>query len=92
MHTRRAEVKGSGVPHMPHAADYRRIADDLRTLIASGELRPGDQLPSITQIGKQYGVSATPVKNALIVLETLGLTEGRQGRGVFVVGREPTVR
>jgi DNA-binding FadR family transcriptional regulator len=29
------------------------------------------------------------VKNALIVLETLGLTEGRQGRGVFVLEPEP---
>ncbi len=72
---------------MPHVADYHRIAADLRALIASGTLRPGDRLPSISQLKRQYGVSATPVKNALLVLHTEGLTEGRQGRGVFVADR-----
>ena len=74
---------------MPHIADYHRIADDIRARITSGELRPGDQLPSIAELRRQYGVSSTPVKNALLVLQTEGHTEGRQGRGVFVVARRP---
>jgi DNA-binding GntR family transcriptional regulator len=67
--------------------DYQRIAGDIRGKIATGELRPGDRLPSISQLQQQYGVSAQPVKSALLVLQTEGLVEGHQGRGVFVIDR-----
>jgi DNA-binding GntR family transcriptional regulator len=70
---------------MPRMPDYQRIANDIREKINSGELRPGDRLPSISQLQKQYGVSAQPVKSALLVLQTAGLVEGHQGRGVFVI-------
>ena len=70
---------------MPRMPDYQRIAQDIRDKISSGELRPGDRLPSISQLQKQYGVSAQPVKSALLVLQTARLVEGHQGRGVFVI-------
>jgi DNA-binding GntR family transcriptional regulator len=72
---------------MPHVPDYQRIAADIRDQITTGQLHPGDQLPSITQLTQQYRVSAQPVKNALLVLQTEGWTRGRQGRGVYVVDR-----
>jgi DNA-binding GntR family transcriptional regulator len=68
---------------MPRTADYQRIANDIRTRIASGELRPGDRLPSIAELKRQYGVSAQPVKTALLVLQTEGPHRGPAGtRGV----------
>ena len=70
---------------MPRTPDYRRILDDLKAQIDSGELRPGDRLPSISQLRQQYDVSAQPVKTALTILRELGRTKGHQGRGVFVV-------
>ena len=70
---------------MPRTPDYQRIATEIRDKINAGELRPGDRLPSISQLQKQYGVSAQPVKSALLVLQTEGLVEGHQGRGVFVI-------
>lgn len=70
--------------------DYQRIANDVREKIKDGKLRPGDQLPSISQMQKQYGVSAQPVKSALLVLQTAGLVEGHQGRGVFVIDQSAT--
>ena len=72
---------------MPRMPDYQRIANDIRTKVTSGELKPGDRLPSISQLQKQYGVSAQPVKSALLVLQTERLVEGHQGRGVFVMER-----
>jgi len=72
---------------MPRTAAYKRIADEIRSCIASGQIRPGDQLPSIAQLSEVYGVSVQPVKYALLVLQTEGLVEGQQGRGVFVLGR-----
>ncbi len=70
---------------MPRTPDYQRIANEIRAKIKAGELKPGDRLPSISQLQKQYGVSAQPVKSALLVLQTEGLVEGHQGRGVFVI-------
>ena len=70
---------------MARTPDYQRIAGEIRDKIKAGELRKGDRLPSISQLQKQYGVSAQPVKSALLVLQTEGMVEGHQGRGVFVI-------
>jgi DNA-binding GntR family transcriptional regulator len=65
---------------------YQRIADDLRTQIAGGRLKPGDRVPSEAELRATYGVSTTVVKQAMLVLTTAGLVEGRRGSGRFVTG------
>lgn len=70
---------------MARMPDYQRIVNDIKVQLGSGALTPGDRLPSISQLQKQYGVSAQPVKMALMILRTEGHTEGHQGRGVFVL-------
>lgn len=67
--------------------DYERIADDIRELIKSGKLRPGDKLPTKRQLAEQYGTSAQPVDSAMFVLRGEGLIQGRQGKGIYV--RDP---
>jgi hypothetical protein len=52
--------------------------------ITSGELKPGDRLPTQAQLVSDYAVSLQPVKLALKILETEGLVIGHQGNGVFV--------
>ena len=69
---------------MPRTPDYQRIAEDIKARVSAGTLSPGDQLPSIRELQRRYGVSAQPVKTALIVLRTEGLVLGRQGRGTFI--------
>jgi DNA-binding GntR family transcriptional regulator len=63
---------------------YRRIINDIRQPIATGQLRAGDKLPSITQLMEEYKCSDTPVKTALGRLQDAGWVEGHQGRGVYV--------
>jgi len=67
---------------------YRRIADSLRTAIESGDLAPGDKLPSEAELMTQWGRSLGTVRQALAVLRNEGLVAPRHGRGVFVLGRE----
>ena len=69
---------------MAYVPDYQRIANDIRAEIDSGALVDGDRLPSIRQLRGRYGVSEQPVRMAHVVLRTEGLTEGHQGRGLFV--------
>jgi DNA-binding GntR family transcriptional regulator len=56
----------------------------VRARITSGELKPGDHLPTQAQLASDYGASLQPVKLALKILETEGLVIGHQGKGVFV--------
>ncbi|MEU7977376.1 winged helix-turn-helix domain-containing protein [Micromonospora sp. NPDC049081] len=73
---------------MPAKPKWAHLADSIREKIASGELAPGDQLPSTAQLRAEHGVSAGVVRQAILVLQTQGLVEGVHGLGVFVTERE----
>lgn len=68
---------------------YRQLMDQLRSYIASGALRAGDQLPSIRELSKTLAVNPSTVVKAYGELEHLGVIESRQGRGAFVAERAP---
>lgn len=61
-----------------------RLAGALMDTIASGELAPGDRLPSEVRLVEQFGVSRTVVREAISRLKSEGVVEGRQGSGVYV--------
>lgn len=67
---------------------YLRIAQDIRSQIASGALKPGDRLPSASELMAKYETSTTAVRGAMIVLRGEGLIVGRQGKGVYVAQPE----
>ena len=66
---------------------YRRIALQLRALIASGEYPPGTRLPPERDLAVQMGVSRPSVREALIALEVEGYVEIRIGSGIYA--RQP---
>src|ERR1700754_1763588 len=62
------------------------IVEQIRGLIRSEQLRPGDRLPSERDLGEQMGVSRVTVREAMRVLEAGGLIEIRVGaRGGAIV-------
>jgi DNA-binding GntR family transcriptional regulator len=75
---------------------YRRIAEDLRRRIESGELPPGARLPSEEDLREEYGpdgssVSRNTVRDALRLLVSRGLIETRPGQGTFVLRKMTTL-
>ncbi len=60
------------------------IAAQLKRLIAEGQLRSGDQLPSERELSEQFKVSRPSVREAIRTLESMGLLEARQGDGTYV--------
>ena len=66
---------------------YRQIAEQLRSLICSGEFTAGSRLPAERDLAKQLGVSRPSVREALIALEVEGWVEVRTGSGVYVLAR-----
>ena len=59
--------------------------------IGSGELKPGDKLPSVRGLAGEALVNPNTVAKAFRDLEHLGVTEGRNGSGVFVTAAGPDV-
>jgi GntR family transcriptional regulator len=90
-------VSGAAVltEHIDPASDrsvYKQIADHLRSAMARGRLREGEQLPSETRLMEHYGVARMTVRNALRILQDEGLTTAEHGRGVYVRARPPVRR
>lgn len=61
----------------------QQIADALRDEVLAGRLRPGRAF-TVKEIAEQYGVSATPVREALVDLSAQGILEADQHRGFRV--------
>ncbi|MBG0814653.1 GntR family transcriptional regulator [Planomonospora sp. ID82291] len=71
---------------------YAVIADHLRRRIKSGELAPGDQVPTEREIREEFGVSQPVARQAVAQLRAEGLVVSQQGRGSFVRGGAELVR
>jgi GntR family transcriptional regulator len=68
-----------------------RVADDIRMQIESGELRPGQQLPTLDELAAAYKCSPAVTRKALDLLRQQGLVITIQGKGSFVRKR-PSAR
>lgn len=64
---------------------YEEVVKQLKDLITSGGLKPGDKLPPERELADQFNVSRVSIRQALTVLETLGLIERKVGGGTFSV-------
>ena len=78
-----ASLKAEGAPPR-----YEQIAGALCQAIRSGQLKPGDRLPTLRRLASDLGVSLTTVTAAFKSLAESGWTRGEIGRGTFVVERE----
>ncbi|MFJ9556164.1 GntR family transcriptional regulator [Nocardiopsis sp. NPDC101807] len=67
---------------------YHQIADALRSRITSGDLAPGDGLPSEAALGREFGVARTTVRRALAELESERLIRAVPGTGRVVCTTE----
>ncbi|MCB2192954.1 MAG: FCD domain-containing protein [Deltaproteobacteria bacterium] len=69
---------------------YHRVVDRIRVAIFSGDLKPGDQLPSEPELARQLAVGRSAVREAIRILESTGLLTVRRGHGggTFVQERD----
>lgn len=62
----------------------KRILDGVRKKIATAELRPGDQLPSVRGLAQHWMINSNTVAKACNELAADGWLESRQGLGLYV--------
>jgi GntR family transcriptional regulator len=63
---------------------YLQLVRIMQEQIANGELRPGDRLPSESQLCKFHNISPMTVRRAINILVDQGMVSAEQGRGTFV--------
>lgn len=69
---------------------YQEVADQLLRLIAAGEFKPGERLPSERELATSLQVSRPTIREAMIALELANAIQIRTGAGIFV--SKPPVR
>jgi GntR family transcriptional regulator, transcriptional repressor for pyruvate dehydrogenase complex len=79
-----------GVRQVRKTKVYHDIVEQIRELIAAGRIQPGDRLPPERELAELFKASRNSVRDAIRVLEQMGLIESRQGDGTYVrsVGAE----
>ena len=78
----------------PGAAEpiYRQIVEQLRRMIAGGQLPPGERLPSVREVAGFHAINPMTVSRAYSLLEGEGLLERLRGTGMAVAQRARRTR
>ncbi|MCZ8516302.1 FadR/GntR family transcriptional regulator [Paenibacillus filicis] len=63
---------------------YVRIAEQINSFIVDGTFKSGDKLPPEREIAERFGVSRPSVREALAVLEIMGVIDIRVGDGTYI--------
>lgn len=69
---------------------YRQVADEIKSLIARGELSEGMALPPVRQVAADLGVNLNTIAAAYRELQKEGLVKVRHGSGALVSARRVT--
>ncbi len=66
---------------------YLQIVESVQRLVATGRLKPGDQLPTVRQLAVDLRVNPNTVARAYLELDRKGVISTQQGRGTYVSER-----
>lgn len=69
---------------------YGQLVEQIKWLVSSGQLKPGEQLPTVRQLAVELRINPNTVSRAYGELEREGVIATQQGRGTFVLA-EPRV-
>ncbi len=63
---------------------YAQLVDRVKHMVATGDLKPGDQLPTVRQLGVDLRVNPNTIARAYTELAHQGIISSQQGRGTYV--------
>jgi len=68
---------------------YLQIVERVKEMIASGQLNPGDQLPTVRALALELRVNFNTVARAYRILDESGIISTQQGRGTYILALPP---
>ncbi|MFI8365681.1 GntR family transcriptional regulator [Streptomyces sp. NPDC085466] len=68
---------------------YVQIAEEIVEQIRAGVLKPGDLVPSESELVERYGVAGGTIRKAMVEVRASGLVDTRHGKGSIVKDRPP---
>ncbi len=83
-HAYRRADGGEPIARAPQLTGYRKIVDELASLIHKRVLCPGDRVPSVRSAARSHQVNPSTILRAYFELEIRGLIESRPRSGYFV--------
>lgn len=66
-----------------------QIVEQIQHQLATGQLRPGDQLPTVRSLALDLRVNFNTVARAYRILDEVGIISTQQGRGTFILEQPP---
>ena len=66
-----------------------QIVEQMRHLIATGGIKPGDQLPTVRALASELRVNFNTVARAYRTLDEVGIISTQQGRGTYILEQPP---
>lgn len=63
---------------------FTQIVEQVQSRVLSGELKPGDQLPTVRQLAAELRINFNTVARAYRILDELGMISTQQGRGTYI--------
>lgn len=63
---------------------YRQLMEQIRWLVASKQLKPGDELPSVRDLAVRHAVNAATISKAYMLLEAEGVLTRQRGKPMTV--------
>ncbi len=79
-----------GGPVVQRSSISEQVATRILGMIKSGNLRPGDKLPTEAQMSVAFGISRPPLREALKALTIMGVLESRQGGRYTITDLSPS--
>ena len=67
---------------------YEQVKDDLRRLVVSGAIQPGEKLPSVRELAGQLAINPNTIQRAYRELEAEGYIVSVPGKGSFAAQRD----
>lgn len=74
-----------------HEPIYQQIVEQVNGLVASGVLKPGDQLPTVREVAADIRINFNTAARAYRLLHEEGVISTQQGRGTYVLEGPPPV-
>ena len=71
---------------------YTQIVEQVKQQVVSGELQPGDQLPTVRALALELRVNFNTVARAYRLLDEAGIISTQQGRGTYILDVPPPER